>query len=180
MYIICVILWVMTTHVTLFADLNKYIKQGLEADGLEEMYKKVHAAICPDPTAMKSEMLRGRLWMRLCIHNRKIMCWKLCIVSYFSLNGLYIPWFCQFNIVSCVCVCCAYSTSRNLHMRLSWLHVCSLSSLQLMQMKTRRRMSKDICLQMGAQLLPNQKLFFFELKHAKNLFTFCCLCMLFL
>ncbi|KAL2491422.1 60S ribosomal protein L5-2 [Abeliophyllum distichum] len=32
-----------------------YIKKGLEADGLEEMYKKVHAAIRADPTAKKSE-----------------------------------------------------------------------------------------------------------------------------
>ncbi|KAL2529921.1 60S ribosomal protein L5-2 [Forsythia ovata] len=34
---------------------SEYIKKGLEADGLEEMYKKVHAAIRADPTAKKSE-----------------------------------------------------------------------------------------------------------------------------
>ncbi|KAL2491448.1 60S ribosomal protein L5-2 [Abeliophyllum distichum] len=34
---------------------SDYIKKGLEADGLEEMYKKVHAAIRADPTAKKSE-----------------------------------------------------------------------------------------------------------------------------
>ncbi|CAA3010679.1 60S ribosomal L5-like [Olea europaea subsp. europaea] len=34
---------------------SENIKKELEADGLEEMYKKVHAAICADPTAKKSE-----------------------------------------------------------------------------------------------------------------------------
>lgn len=34
---------------------SKYIKSGLEADGLEELYKKVHAAIRAEPTAKKSE-----------------------------------------------------------------------------------------------------------------------------
>ncbi|KAH7572973.1 hypothetical protein JRO89_XS03G0043900 [Xanthoceras sorbifolium] len=34
---------------------SEYIKKGLEADGLEAMYKKVHAAIRADPTAKKSE-----------------------------------------------------------------------------------------------------------------------------
>ncbi|KAL5784254.1 hypothetical protein ACOSQ2_006646 [Xanthoceras sorbifolium] len=34
---------------------GEYIKKGLEADGLEAMYKKVHAAIRADPTAKKSE-----------------------------------------------------------------------------------------------------------------------------
>ncbi|KAK4268093.1 hypothetical protein QN277_024796 [Acacia crassicarpa] len=34
---------------------SEYIKQGLEPDGLEEMYKKVHAAIRADPTVKKSE-----------------------------------------------------------------------------------------------------------------------------
>ncbi|CAA2985831.1 60S ribosomal L5-like [Olea europaea subsp. europaea] len=33
----------------------EYIKKGLDADGLEEMYKKVHAAIRADPTQKKSE-----------------------------------------------------------------------------------------------------------------------------
>ncbi|KAK3204239.1 hypothetical protein Dsin_018285 [Dipteronia sinensis] len=33
----------------------EFIKKGLEADGLEAMYKKVHAAIRADPTAKKSE-----------------------------------------------------------------------------------------------------------------------------
>lgn len=31
-----------------------YIKAGLEADNLEEMYKKVHAAIRADPSPKKS------------------------------------------------------------------------------------------------------------------------------
>ncbi|XP_057773472.1 60S ribosomal protein L5 [Salvia miltiorrhiza] len=34
---------------------SKYIKNGLEADDLEELYKKVHAAIRADPTMKKSE-----------------------------------------------------------------------------------------------------------------------------
>ncbi|WCJ19195.1 60S ribosomal protein L5 [Euphorbia peplus] len=34
---------------------SEYIKRGLDADNLEEMYKKVHAAIRGDPTAKKSE-----------------------------------------------------------------------------------------------------------------------------
>ncbi|KAL2346033.1 hypothetical protein Fmac_000033 [Flemingia macrophylla] len=34
---------------------SEYIKRGLEADGLEELYKKVHAAIRADPTIKKSE-----------------------------------------------------------------------------------------------------------------------------
>ncbi|KAK7275305.1 hypothetical protein RIF29_16417 [Crotalaria pallida] len=37
---------------THFSD---YIKAGIEADGLEALYKKVHAAIRADPTAKKSE-----------------------------------------------------------------------------------------------------------------------------
>lgn len=34
---------------------NEYIKTGLEADDLEEMYKKVHAAIRADPSSKKSD-----------------------------------------------------------------------------------------------------------------------------
>ncbi|XP_050237021.1 60S ribosomal protein L5 [Mercurialis annua] len=34
---------------------SEYIKKGIEADGLEALYKKVHAAIRADPTAKKSE-----------------------------------------------------------------------------------------------------------------------------
>ncbi|KAM4105771.1 hypothetical protein ACB094_04G017800 [Castanea mollissima] len=34
---------------------SEYIKKGVEADGIEEMYKKVHAAIRADPTVKKSE-----------------------------------------------------------------------------------------------------------------------------
>ncbi|KAL0305215.1 UNVERIFIED_CONTAM: putative phosphoinositide phosphatase SAC9 [Sesamum calycinum] len=34
---------------------SMYVKKGLEADNLEELYKKVHAAIRADPTATKSE-----------------------------------------------------------------------------------------------------------------------------
>uniref|UniRef100_A0A5B7BHZ2 Large ribosomal subunit protein uL18 C-terminal eukaryotes domain-containing protein n=1 Tax=Davidia involucrata TaxID=16924 RepID=A0A5B7BHZ2_DAVIN len=33
----------------------EYIKRGIEADGIEEMYKKVHAAIRADPSGKKSE-----------------------------------------------------------------------------------------------------------------------------
>ncbi|KAH7670870.1 Ribosomal protein L5 eukaryotic/L18 archaeal protein [Dioscorea alata] len=33
---------------------SRYIKKGLEVDDIEEMYKKVHAAIRADPTAVKS------------------------------------------------------------------------------------------------------------------------------
>ncbi|KAJ9187241.1 hypothetical protein P3X46_002722 [Hevea brasiliensis] len=34
---------------------SEYIKRGIEADGMEELYKKVHAAIRADPTCKKSE-----------------------------------------------------------------------------------------------------------------------------
>ncbi|KAF5742770.1 hypothetical protein HS088_TW09G00830 [Tripterygium wilfordii] len=34
---------------------SEYIKKGVEADNVEEMYKKVHAAIRADPTAKKTE-----------------------------------------------------------------------------------------------------------------------------
>ncbi|OIW14680.1 hypothetical protein TanjilG_33022 [Lupinus angustifolius] len=34
---------------------SEYIKRGIEADGLEALYKKVHAAIRADPTAKKSK-----------------------------------------------------------------------------------------------------------------------------
>ncbi|CAA3022312.1 60S ribosomal L5-like [Olea europaea subsp. europaea] len=34
---------------------SEYIMRGVDADGLEEMYKKVHAAIRADPTPKKSE-----------------------------------------------------------------------------------------------------------------------------
>ncbi|KAG9138560.1 hypothetical protein Leryth_012895 [Lithospermum erythrorhizon] len=34
---------------------SEYLKRSLEADGLEEVYKKVHAAIRADPTAKKSD-----------------------------------------------------------------------------------------------------------------------------
>ncbi|WVY96347.1 hypothetical protein V8G54_028498 [Vigna mungo] len=34
---------------------SEYIKRGIEPDGLEELYKKVHAAIRADPTFKKSE-----------------------------------------------------------------------------------------------------------------------------
>ncbi|MED6199125.1 60S ribosomal protein L5 [Stylosanthes scabra] len=34
---------------------SEYIKRGIEADGLESLYKKVHAAIRADPTIKKSE-----------------------------------------------------------------------------------------------------------------------------
>lgn len=33
---------------------SEYIKRGIEADNMEELYKKVHAAIRADPTAVKS------------------------------------------------------------------------------------------------------------------------------
>lgn len=34
---------------------SEYIKRGIEPDNMEELYKKVHAAIRADPTAKKSE-----------------------------------------------------------------------------------------------------------------------------
>ncbi|KAL2512635.1 60S ribosomal protein L5-2 [Abeliophyllum distichum] len=37
------------------AHFSEYIMRGINEDGLEEMYKKVHAAIRVDPTLMKSE-----------------------------------------------------------------------------------------------------------------------------
>jgi large subunit ribosomal protein L5e len=33
---------------------SEYIKRGIEADGMEAMYKKVHAAIRADPSMAKS------------------------------------------------------------------------------------------------------------------------------
>ena len=34
---------------------SEYIKKGIEADNMEALYKKVHAAIRANPTAKKSE-----------------------------------------------------------------------------------------------------------------------------
>jgi large subunit ribosomal protein L5e len=34
---------------------SEYLKRGIDADGMEALYKKVHAAIRADPTAKKSE-----------------------------------------------------------------------------------------------------------------------------
>ena len=34
---------------------NEYIKHGLDPDGIEAMYKRVHAAIRADPTIKKSD-----------------------------------------------------------------------------------------------------------------------------
>lgn len=34
---------------------SEYIKRGIEADNIESLYKKVHAAIRADPTMKKSE-----------------------------------------------------------------------------------------------------------------------------
>lgn len=34
---------------------SEYIKRGIEADNMEELYKKVHAAIRADPMLKKSE-----------------------------------------------------------------------------------------------------------------------------
>lgn len=34
---------------------SEYVKRGIEADGLEALYKKVHAAIRADPSVKKSE-----------------------------------------------------------------------------------------------------------------------------
>lgn len=34
---------------------SEYLKSGVEPDSMEEMYKKVHAAIRADPTQKKSE-----------------------------------------------------------------------------------------------------------------------------
>ncbi|RWW03126.1 hypothetical protein GW17_00033735 [Ensete ventricosum] len=36
------------------AHFSEYINRGIEPDGMEETYKKVHAAIRADPTAVKS------------------------------------------------------------------------------------------------------------------------------
>lgn len=33
---------------------SEYLKKGIEADNIEEVYKKVHAAIRADPTMKKS------------------------------------------------------------------------------------------------------------------------------
>lgn len=37
------------------SQFSEYIKKGIDAENLEEMYKKVHAAIRADPIAKKSE-----------------------------------------------------------------------------------------------------------------------------
>ncbi|KAK6934959.1 Ribosomal protein L5 eukaryotic/L18 archaeal [Dillenia turbinata] len=37
------------------SQFSEYIKRGIEPDGIESMYKRVHAAIRADPTAKKSE-----------------------------------------------------------------------------------------------------------------------------
>ncbi|KAF8393799.1 hypothetical protein HHK36_019997 [Tetracentron sinense] len=37
------------------SQFTEYIKRGIEPDGVEELYKKVHAAIPADPTPKKTE-----------------------------------------------------------------------------------------------------------------------------
>ncbi|KAF5954512.1 hypothetical protein HYC85_007368 [Camellia sinensis] len=37
------------------AHFTQYIKRGIEPDGIEEKYKKVHAAIRADPSPKKSQ-----------------------------------------------------------------------------------------------------------------------------
>lgn len=34
---------------------SEFVKKGIDAEGLEALYKKVHAAIRADPTAKKTE-----------------------------------------------------------------------------------------------------------------------------
>lgn len=36
------------------AHFSEYLKKGIDADGMESLYKKVHAAIRADPTMAKS------------------------------------------------------------------------------------------------------------------------------
>ncbi|KAJ9697589.1 hypothetical protein PVL29_009426 [Vitis rotundifolia] len=47
---------------------SEYIKRGIEPDGIEEMYKKVHASIRADPTPKKSEKEPPKVHKR---HNLK-------------------------------------------------------------------------------------------------------------
>lgn len=37
------------------AHFSEYIKRGIDPDGMEEMYKKVHAAIRADPSVLQIE-----------------------------------------------------------------------------------------------------------------------------
>lgn len=46
---------------------SEYIKRGIDADNLEELYKKVHAAIRADPTAKKSQKQPPKEHKR-CVH----------------------------------------------------------------------------------------------------------------
>lgn len=50
---------------------SEYIKCGIEADNMEEMYKKVHAAIRADPSPLKSTKQPPKQHKR-CIFSFKI------------------------------------------------------------------------------------------------------------
>lgn len=45
---------------------SRFIKKGVESDGIEEMYKKVHAAIRADPTPKKSHKEPPKEHKRYC------------------------------------------------------------------------------------------------------------------
>lgn len=45
---------------------SRFIKKGVESDGIEEMYKKVHAAIRADPTPKKSQKEPPKEHKRYC------------------------------------------------------------------------------------------------------------------
>ena len=44
---------------------SEYLKRGIDADGMEALYKKVHAAIRADPTTKKSEKEQPKEHKRL-------------------------------------------------------------------------------------------------------------------
>jgi len=46
---------------------SEYIKRGIQADGIEELYKKVHAAIRADPSIKKPEKQPPKEHKRYCI-----------------------------------------------------------------------------------------------------------------
>ncbi|GAB4842425.1 hypothetical protein Ancab_012397 [Ancistrocladus abbreviatus] len=56
---------------------SEYIKRGIEADDMEELYKKVHAAIRADPTAKKSEKEPPKEHKR---YNLKRLTYEMCLI----------------------------------------------------------------------------------------------------
>lgn len=67
---------------------SEYIKRGLDADDLEGLYKKVHAAIRADPTGKKSEKEPRKEHKRLVLEGGVLFCLKICTVVVVPIQGI--------------------------------------------------------------------------------------------